>query len=154
MFRKQNSPSHMKCVHAPHILHIIIIIIIIIIHLFNCSGTTVRHNTQITQVTQNDRPHSNKTQHTKLHKQQIHLQLQQIQLQLQLHKLISMHNEDSISLLTTRKEFLGWWIWLLRLSSPCFLSYSVPAPYNIGQPTRRACCFLGLSLPTFGCTEW
>jgi hypothetical protein len=33
------------------------------------SGTTIRHNTQITHITQNNTPHSNKTQHTKLHKQ-------------------------------------------------------------------------------------
>jgi hypothetical protein len=49
--------------------------IIIIIYL-NCkwglpggSGTTIRHNKQITHITQNNTPHSNKTQHTKLHKQ-------------------------------------------------------------------------------------
>jgi hypothetical protein len=40
------------------------------------SGTTIRHNAQITYITQNNTPHSNKTQ------------LQQIQLQLQLYKLI------------------------------------------------------------------
>jgi hypothetical protein len=33
------------------------------------SGTTIRHNIQITHVTQNNTPSSNKTQHTKLHKQ-------------------------------------------------------------------------------------
>jgi hypothetical protein len=33
------------------------------------SDTTIRHNTQITHITQNNTPHSNKTQHTKLHKQ-------------------------------------------------------------------------------------
>jgi hypothetical protein len=33
------------------------------------SGTTVIHNTQITHITQNNTPRSNKTQHTKLHKQ-------------------------------------------------------------------------------------
>jgi hypothetical protein len=42
---------------------------------FNCkwvfrggSGTTIKHNTQISQITQNNTPHSNKTQHTKLNK--------------------------------------------------------------------------------------
>jgi hypothetical protein len=34
------------------------------------NGTTVRHNTQMTHITQNNTPHSNKTQHTKLYKQQ------------------------------------------------------------------------------------
>jgi hypothetical protein len=34
------------------------------------SGSTIRHNTQITHITQNNTPHLNKTQHTKLHKQQ------------------------------------------------------------------------------------
>jgi hypothetical protein len=34
------------------------------------SGTTIRHSTQITHVTQYKTPRSNKTQHTKLHKQQ------------------------------------------------------------------------------------
>jgi hypothetical protein len=53
---------------------IVIIIIIIIIYTANRvlpggSGTTIRHNTQITQITQNNTQHSNKTQHTKLHKQ-------------------------------------------------------------------------------------
>jgi hypothetical protein len=33
------------------------------------SGTTIRHNTQITHTPQNNTSHSNKTQHTKLHKQ-------------------------------------------------------------------------------------
>jgi hypothetical protein len=33
------------------------------------SGTAIRHNTQITDITQNNTPSSNKTQHTKLHKQ-------------------------------------------------------------------------------------
>jgi hypothetical protein len=33
------------------------------------SGITIRRNTQITHITQNNTPHSNKTQHTKLHKQ-------------------------------------------------------------------------------------
>jgi hypothetical protein len=31
------------------------------------SDTTIRHNTQITHITQNNTPHSNKAQHTKLH---------------------------------------------------------------------------------------
>jgi hypothetical protein len=49
-----------------HPLAIIVIIIIIIIIIANgflpCgSGTTVRHNTQITHITQNNTPHSNKT---------------------------------------------------------------------------------------------
>jgi hypothetical protein len=57
---------------------IIIIIIIIIIYLFiltangvlpGGSGTVIRYNTQIAHITQNNTPHSNKTQHTKLHKQ-------------------------------------------------------------------------------------
>jgi hypothetical protein len=30
------------------------------------NGTTIRHNTKITHITQNNTPHSNKTQHTKL----------------------------------------------------------------------------------------
>jgi hypothetical protein len=30
---------------------------------------TIRRNTQITHITQNNTPHSNKTQHTKLHRQ-------------------------------------------------------------------------------------
>jgi hypothetical protein len=33
------------------------------------SGTTIKHNTQITHITQNNTPPSNKTHHTKLHKQ-------------------------------------------------------------------------------------
>jgi hypothetical protein len=33
------------------------------------SGTTIRHNTQITHITQNNTSRSNKTHHTKLHKQ-------------------------------------------------------------------------------------
>jgi hypothetical protein len=33
------------------------------------SSTTIRHNTQITHITQNNTPHLNKAQHTKLHKQ-------------------------------------------------------------------------------------
>jgi hypothetical protein len=33
------------------------------------SGTTIRYNTQVTHITQNNTPRSNKTQHTKLHKQ-------------------------------------------------------------------------------------
>jgi hypothetical protein len=33
------------------------------------SGTTIRHSTQITHITQNNTLRSNKTQHTKLHKQ-------------------------------------------------------------------------------------
>jgi hypothetical protein len=47
-----------------------------ILLLFNCkwflpggSGTTIRHNTQITHITQNNTPRSNKTQHAKRHKQ-------------------------------------------------------------------------------------
>jgi hypothetical protein len=49
-------------------------IIIIIFLNWKCvlpggSGTAIRHNTQITHITQNNTPHSNKTQHTKLHKQ-------------------------------------------------------------------------------------
>jgi hypothetical protein len=35
---------------------------------FYLSDTTTRHNTQITHIIQNNTPHSNKTQHTKLHK--------------------------------------------------------------------------------------
>jgi hypothetical protein len=33
------------------------------------SGTTIRHNTQVIHITENNTPRSNKTQHTKLHKQ-------------------------------------------------------------------------------------
>jgi hypothetical protein len=33
------------------------------------SCTAIRHNTQITHITQNNTPRSDKTQHTKLHKQ-------------------------------------------------------------------------------------
>jgi hypothetical protein len=61
---------------SSRIITIIIIIIIIIIIYFNYkwalpsgSGTVVRHNTEITHITRNNTPHSNKTQHTKLHKQ-------------------------------------------------------------------------------------
>jgi hypothetical protein len=51
-----------------------IVIIIIIIKTANGflpggSDTTIRHNTQIRHITQNNTPHSNKAQHTKLHKQ-------------------------------------------------------------------------------------
>jgi hypothetical protein len=56
----------------------------------NSNGFLPGGNTQRTYITQNNTPHSNKTQHTKLHKQQkthytkwIQLQLQQKQLQLQ-----------------------------------------------------------------------
>jgi hypothetical protein len=33
------------------------------------NGTTIRHNTQIIHISQNNTLHSNKTQHTKLQKQ-------------------------------------------------------------------------------------
>jgi hypothetical protein len=32
------------------------------------NGATIRRNTQLTHITQNNTPHSNNTQHTKLHK--------------------------------------------------------------------------------------
>jgi hypothetical protein len=76
------------------------VIIIIIINLFICLNckwvftrwqcTTVRHNTQITHITQNNTPHSNtahKTTHT-IKDTLNTMNAMQIQLQLQLNKLI------------------------------------------------------------------
>jgi hypothetical protein len=58
---------------AADVTCIIIIIIIIILtaneFLPSGSGDTIRHNTQITHITQNNTPRSNKTQHRKLHEQ-------------------------------------------------------------------------------------
>jgi hypothetical protein len=54
----------------------IIIIIIILLFLLTVNGflpggngTTIRHNKQVIHIAQNNTPRSNKTQHTKLHRQ-------------------------------------------------------------------------------------
>jgi hypothetical protein len=72
------------------------------------SGTTIRHNTQITHITQNHTPHSNRntahktTQTVKdtlytMNTLQLKLQLQQIQLQLQLNKLILIKKGHAVA---------------------------------------------------------
>jgi hypothetical protein len=79
---------------------IIIIIIIIIILTANGvlpggSGTTVRHNTQITHHTQTNTNNKGHTTHNEYDANII--TLQQIQLQLQLNKLILIKNKYTIS---------------------------------------------------------
>jgi hypothetical protein len=53
------------------LLFFIIIIFILAANGFlpSGSGTKIRHSTQITHITKNNTPYSNKAQHTKLHKQ-------------------------------------------------------------------------------------
>jgi hypothetical protein len=55
----------------PKVMEFLLLLFILIANWFlsGGSGTTIRHNTQITHITQNNTPRSNKTQHTKLHKQ-------------------------------------------------------------------------------------
>jgi hypothetical protein len=70
------------------------------------SGTTIRQNTQIKHITQNNTPRSNKTGHKTTHimkdsgqtmnKMQILLKLTQMELQLQSYKLILIKNKHTI----------------------------------------------------------
>jgi hypothetical protein len=62
------------------------------------SGTTIRHNTQITHITQNNTPHSNTAHKTaQTIKDTLDtINTMQIQLQLQLYKLILIKNKHTI----------------------------------------------------------
>jgi hypothetical protein len=70
---EKNFPAEIKfsILVRNYFINIIIIIIILTANGFSPggSGTTIRRNTQITHITQNNTPHSNRTQHTELHQQ-------------------------------------------------------------------------------------
>jgi hypothetical protein len=54
-------------------MHIILFILTANVFVPGGTGTTIRHNTQKTHITQNNPPHSNKTQHTKLKNNKGHI---------------------------------------------------------------------------------